>query len=103
MENSVEPDGEEEETRPRNDVPPAALPDDEEIDRREEHYQRLRRTIGVGTEDDEAENAPLGFPLNTLDKIQALRNPLTAGELLARVGHFLRIVSQVMEEVGYMT
>ena len=29
-------------------APPEALPDDEEIERREEHYQRLRRTIGVG-------------------------------------------------------
>ena len=83
-------------------APPDALPDDEEIERREEHYQRLRRTIGVGTEDDESENAPLGFDPATLDEVQTLWDPLTAGELLARVGHFLRIVSQMMEEVGYM-
>ena len=83
-------------------APPDALPDDEEIERREEHYQRLRRTIGVGTEDDESENAPLGFDPATLDEVQTLWDPLTACELLARVGHFLRIMSQMMEEVGYM-
>ena len=62
----------------------------------------MRRTIGVGTEDDESENAPLGFDPATLDEVQTLWDPLTAGELLARVGHFLRIMSQMMEEVGYM-
>ena len=83
-------------------APPDALPDDEEIERREEHYQRLRRTIGVGTEDEESGNAPLGFNPATLDEVQTLWDPLTAGELLARVGHFLRVVSQMMEEIGYM-
>ena len=33
---------------------------------------------------------------------QALWDPLTAGELLARVGHFIRSMSQMMEEVGYL-
>ena len=83
-------------------APLDALPNDEEIERRKEHYQRLRRTIGVGTEDDESENAPIGFNLATSDEMQTLWDPLTAGELLARVGHFLRIMSQMMEEVGYM-
>ena len=45
---------------------------------------------------------PLNFSPHTLDELQALWSPLTAGELLARVGHLLRILSQMMEEVGYM-
>ena len=100
-EESGEPEEEEGGAGPQT-APPDALPDDEEIERREEHYQRLRRTIGVGTEDDESENAPIGFSPATLDEMQTLWDPLAAGELLARVGHFLRIMSQMMEEVGYM-
>ena len=38
----------EEENGPRSAVAPTTLPDDGEINRREEHYQNLRRTIGVG-------------------------------------------------------
>ena len=92
----------EEEPGPRSAVAPTTLPD-EEITRREEHYQTLRRSIGVGTESDKSENAPLGFHADTLEAIQAQWDPLSAGELLARVGHFLRIVSHMMEEIGYMT
>ena len=47
--------------------------------------------------------APLGFSSDTLDQVQALWDPLMAGELLARVAHFIRIMSQMMEEVGYLT
>ena len=64
------------------------LPDDEEIQRREEHYQRLRREIGVGEASNGTE-AP-DFSSDALDRVQALWDPLTAGELLARVGHFIR-------------
>ena len=77
------------------------LPDDEEIHRREEHYQQLRQVVGVVGEVD-GDTTPLGFSSHTLDELQALWSPLSAGELLARVGHFLRIISQMMEEVGYM-
>ena len=51
----------------------------------------------------EGDEAPLGFSSDTLDQVQALWSPLTAGVLLARVGRFLRIMSQMMEEVGYLT
>ena len=54
------------------------------------------------SESEEPENAPLGFHADTLEAIQAQWDPLSAGELLARVGHFLRIISQMMEEIGYM-
>ena len=74
-----------------------ALPDDEEIHYREEHYQELRRTMGVGNEAD-GDTAPPA----TLAAIQELWTPVSAGELLSRVDHFLGIVSQMMEEVGYM-
>ena len=89
------------ENGPRSAAAPTTLPDDEEINRREEHYQNLRRIIGVGAEGEEPENAPLGFHADT-EAIQAQWDPLSAGELLARVGHFLRIISQMMEEIGYM-
>ena len=80
-----------------------ALPDDEEFQRREEHSQRLMRsTMGMGEAHDGGE-APLGFSSDTLDQVQTLWDPLAAGELLARVGHFIRIMSQMMEEVGYLT
>ena len=98
---SLEMEGEEE-NGPRSAVAPTTLPDDEEINRREEHYQNLRCTIGVGAEGEEPENAPLGFHADTLEAIQAQWDPLSAGELLARAGHFLRIISQMMEEIGYM-
>ena len=88
--------------RGKSAVAPTTLPDDEEITRREEHYQNLRCTIGVGAEGEEPENAPLGFHADTLEAIQAQWDPFSAGELLARVGHFLRIISQMMEEIGYM-
>ena len=81
--------------------PTTALPD-EEIQRREEHYQELRSTMGMG-DTHEGDEAPLAFSSDTLDQVQALWSPLTAGMLLARVGHFLRIMSQMMEEVGYLT
>ena len=45
--------------------------------------------------------APPGFPPSTLTGIEDLWSPLRAGELLARVGHFLKIMSQ-MEELGYI-
>ena len=61
----------EEENGPRSAVAPTTLPDDEEITRREEHYQNLRRTVGVGAEGEEPENAPLGFHADTLEAIQA--------------------------------
>ena len=38
-----------------------------------------------------------------LSAIQELWTPLSAGELLSRIGHFLRRVSQMMDEVGYIT
>ena len=56
--------------------------------------------VGNGSDGD---SAPLGFSPHTLDELQDLWTPLSAGELLARVGHFLRIMSQMMEEVAYMT
>ena len=77
------------------------LPDDEEIHRREEHYQQLPQVVGVGGEAD-GDTTPLGFSSHSLDEIQAIWSPLAAGELLARVGHFVRILSQILEEVGYM-
>ena len=82
--------------------PSTTLPDNEEIRRREERYQSLRREIGVGEASNGTE-APLHFSSDTLDRVQAPWDPLTAGELLARVGHFIRIMSQMMEEVGYLT
>ena len=90
-----------EEETPEEETPATTLPGDEEILNREEHYQQLRRVVGMGSDAD-GEEAPLGFSSHTLDEVQALWDPLTAGELLARVGHFLRIASQMMEEVGYM-
>ena len=68
VEESGEVEEEEGGARPQT-APPDALPDDEEIERREE---RLRRTIGVGTEDEESDNAPLGFNPATLDEVQTL-------------------------------
>ena len=90
-----------EEETPGEGAPATTLPDDEEILNREEHYQRLRRAMGVSNNAHE-EEAALGFSSRALDEVQNLKDPLTAGELLARLGHFLRIVSQMMEEVGYM-
>ena len=46
--------------------------------------------------------APPGFPPATLTAIEDLWSPFGAGALLARVGHLLRILSQMMEEVGYI-
>ena len=82
-------------------APTTTLPDDEEITNREEHYQQLRRAMGVSNTTD-GEDPALGFSSHSLDKIQNHWDPLPAGELLARLGHFLRTVSQMMEEVGYM-
>ena len=59
--------------------------------------------MGMGDTHEGDDEAILGFSSDTLDQVQALWSPLTAGELLARVGHFLRIVSQLMVEVGYLT
>ena len=56
----------------------------------------------IGSETD-GDNAPLGFSPDALDALQAPWTPLSPGELLSRVAHFLRIISQIMEEVGYMT
>ena len=44
----------------------------------------------------------LGFCSDTPDRVQALWDLLTAGELLAQLGHIIRIMSQMMEEVGYL-
>ena len=91
----------EEEALEEEEAPATTLPDDEEIHNREEHYQQLRRVVGVGSDAD-GDATPLGFSSHTLDELQALWSPLTAGELLAPVGHFLRIISQMMEEVGFL-
>ena len=70
----------------------------EEIHRREEQYQQLRQVVGVGGDVD-GDTTPLGFSSNTVDELQALWSPVSAGEML---GHFVRIVSKMMEEVGFM-
>ena len=88
------------EEAPGEAAPTTTLPDDEEIICREEHYQRLRGAMGVSNTTD-GEEAALELSSHSLHEIQNLWDPLTARELLARLGHFLRIVSQMMEEVGY--
>ena len=92
----------EEETPMEEGAAATTLPDDEEIHNREEYHQQLRRVVGVGSDDADGDTTPLGFSPHPLDELQALWSLLTAGEFLARVGHFLRIISQIMEEVGYM-
>ena len=90
------------EAEEKEEITVEPLPDDAEIHHREEDYQELRRVIGIGSEAD-GDTTPAGFSPDTLDTLQALWTPLSAGELLSRIGHFLRIVRQMMDEVGYMT
>ena len=90
------------EEAPGEAAPTTTLPDDEEIIRREEHDQRLRRAMGASNTMD-GDEAALGFSSQLLDEIQNLWDPLTAGELLARLGHFLRIVSGGLHGGAYST
>ena len=57
--------------------------------------------MGVGNAAKE-DSAPPGLSPATLTAIQELWTPLSAVELLSRIGHVLQIVSQMMDEVGYM-
>ena len=74
------------------------LLDDKEIHYREDYYQELRHTMGIATME-EADSAPARFPPPTLEAIQYLCAPLSAGELLSRLGHFLRLMGPMMDEV----
>ena len=78
------------------------MPDDEEIQRREEHSQRLRNAIGVGEASDGVE-APLGFLLGHAGPGPSPVGSSDSGRTLSPSRSLIRIMSQMMEEVGYLT
>ena len=78
------------------------LLDDDEVCRRDEHYERLRVAIGVG-HPGEVNQHVAGFSSEQLRR----SHPTTLGasygrEALARAGHFMHMAGHLLEEAGHL-